>query len=120
MPSADVLALLAAALDGHNPRIVKKGNRLTLNPDGGRSDLDLLVDEMLFHDVPGTSIRSPRVHPQHAVTEVARGAAAVMLATAEALGSDPFTVDRAAVAEHLRGTVRAIREQEAGHDGEPS
>lgn len=107
------IAIVAAALDGHNPRHQRIDGKLTVDRDAGASDLELLVDELLFRTVPRTDIKAPRVHPQHAVAEVARGAVAVMWATAEALGVDPLTVDQAAVADRLRATVRAIREQEA-------
>lgn len=109
----NALAIVAAALDGHNPRHRHVDGAVTVDREAGASDLELLVDELLFRTVPRTDIKAPRVHPQHAVADVARGAAAVVWATCEALGVDPLTVDRAAVADRLRATVRAIREQEA-------
>lgn len=113
---ASSLAVLAAALAGHNPRHRHENGRLILDPHAGPSDLDHLVDELLWRAVPRTDLRRPRVAPEVAVAEVARAAVLVVDATAGVLGHPLGTVDRAEVAERLRATLRAMREEE-GHGG---
>ncbi|MFS4487765.1 hypothetical protein [Dietzia kunjamensis] len=102
----DALAAVAAAIDGHNPRIRHGSRGLVLDRDGGPSDLAILADQLVYLERPGVG-KVLRTNPQTAVMDVARCAVDVVWATAEALGVDPFTVDRAAVADRLRAQVRA-------------
>lgn len=105
----EALAAVAAALDGHNPRIRPTEQGLVLDRDGGPSDLAILADQLVYAERPGVG-KVLRTNPQTAVMDVARCAADVVWATAEALGVDPFTVDRVDVADRLRARVRALHQ----------
>lgn len=105
----EALAAVAAALDGHQPGIRANAHGLVLDRGAGPSDLELLADQLVYVERPGVG-KVLRTHPQAAVIDVARCASHIVWATAEALGVDPFSVDRADVAARLRATVRAIHE----------
>lgn len=92
------LAVLIAALDGHNPNVTLLSNgNLVSTPGRGKSDLQLATEDLLHHRMPAV-----------AVQDVARAALAVAMATANTLGAGGFDVNPRAVAAEMRFTLQAL------------
>lgn len=107
---SESLAILIAALDGHNPGIMIAANHdgttsVTATGSDEPSDLDLTVHDSLEYRA------APIV-----VKDLARAAVHITHATAQALGQDPRDVDLTTVAHHLRSTLRIIHETDIDDD----
>ena len=96
------LAVLVAALDGHDPNVTLRSDGAVVSTPGrGKSDLDLATEDLLH-------LRMPAV----AVQDVARAALAVVMATAQTLGAGAFDVNPRAVGAELRFMLQALAPME--------
>ena len=100
----EVLAILAAAIENDNAN-ARNG---TLTPSNRPTMLDYAIDEYLFHEVPKTEIKRPRIAPQLAVKAIARASTVATWATAEVLGHDLTEANPHAVAERIRVIQRNL------------
>lgn len=104
MHDPKALAVLIAAMGGHDPNVTHRPDgSIVSTPGRGKSDLQMATEDLLEDRMPAV-----------AVQDVARAALAVAMATANTLGAGGFDVDPRAVAAEMRFTLRALA---MGEDG---